>query len=46
MFYIILRMKRGYVPNGINELLLTTEILRWDPNFEYYLEEFHNSFRC
>ena len=43
---MILRMKRGYFPNSINELLLTTEILRWDQNFKYYLEEFHNSVRC
>ena len=46
MFYTILRMNRDYFPNSIKELLFTTEILRLDPNFKYYLDEFHNSFRC
>jgi hypothetical protein len=43
---MILRIKRDYFSNSINKLLLTTEILKWDPSFIYYLEEFHNSFRC
>jgi len=46
MFYMILRKKRDYFPNSFNELLLTTGILRWDPNSKYYVDEFHNSVRC